>query len=275
MDKKIALESYLYGDDLDYSFDILDLEFWVDRIVMFPSLRPLKIEKVVRLCLFFRHNTDFCRELIKRAKDCVYLIFQLYKRGFFEFNDFGKIISSCDSFIFCYYFRKDIINFDSFILQKTKPPYIDELFFKNLNEIDLLIEYGFLPSSIEYCLKYDDVDVFKTINIYNHKYAKWSPFEWSTKPKSLDFLSFSGFFGSIKCFKFIMVNGNMINADVLASVVCSGSFDLFHCCLNEQSPSADCLCKSSEFCHLSLLSFMIFMGIEVNSQSENIFIIFV
>ena len=62
-----------------------------------------------------------------------------------------------------------------------------------------MIEYGFVPSSIEYCLKYDAIDEFTDFNITNQE-AKWNK-----KPKYLDLLSFSGYFGSIKCFKHIIM----------------------------------------------------------------------
>jgi len=92
-----------------------------------------------------------------------------------------------------------------------------------------MIEYGYLPSSIEYHLKYDAIDSF--INMYDLiPKAKWSPFEWSNKPEYLDLLSFARFFGSIKCFKHLLMKGFEIKENVLSMVVCSGCFDLFHLC---------------------------------------------
>ena len=52
------------------------------------------------------------------------------------------------------------IGFESLILSKSEPSDLDGSFLENANEIDISIQYGFLPSSIEYCLKYDDIDIF-------------------------------------------------------------------------------------------------------------------
>ena len=138
-----------------------------------------------------------------------------------------------DTFLLSYYFWKEIEDFGSFIKSKYKPGGFEETFFENANDIDQLIEYGFLPSSIEYCLKYDVIDSLLNMDDLNPK-AKWSLFEWSNKPEYLDLLSFAGFFGSIKCFKHLLMKGLEIKENVLSMVVCGGCFDLFHLCKGQQ-----------------------------------------
>jgi len=141
-------------------------------------------------------------------------------------------------------------------------------FLNNESDIDLLIEYGFLPSSIEYCLKYDDISAFKCFSFNTIINAKWSPFEWSQKPNSLDLLSFSGFFGSIQCFKHLLMNGFQINNSVISSVVCSGSLDLFHLCNHENIDYVECLCLASEFCQMPILKFLLENGVNLNSVNQ-------
>ena len=132
-----------------------------------------------------------------------------------------------------------------------------------------MIEYGFLPSSIEYCLKYDVFDILQDMEIF-HQEAKWSPFEWSNKPKYLDLLSFSGFFGSVKCFKHLLMNDFEITDQVLSMVVCSGCLDLLHLCQRQQSFTYDDIFMASEFFHLPLLVFMIENGADVNSKNYDV-----
>ena len=84
-----------------------------------------------------------------------------------------------------------------------------------------------MPSSIECILKYDVIDDLVGFNISKGE-AKWSLFEWSMKPQHLDLLSFSVFFGSIKCFKHLLMNGFEINDKVISMVVRGGCLDIFH-----------------------------------------------
>jgi len=65
------------------------------------------------------------------------------------------------------------------LLRKNKPVDFDESFIENANDIDQLIEFGYHPSSMEYCLKYDVIDDLLKIDNKNQE-AKWSPFEWSS-----------------------------------------------------------------------------------------------
>ena len=192
----------------------------------------------------------------------------MFKRGLFVFNEIEPFLRRKDTFLLCYYFRKEIDNFSDFLKNKDKPDSFNRSFFENTDHIDQMIEFGFFPSSIGYYLKYDIIDDFVESNILNQK-VKWSPFEWSYKPKYLDLLSFSGFFGSIKCFKHLLMKGFKINNNVLSMVVCSGCIDLFHLCKVQQYLSTDIVCRASEFCHISLLVFMLENGSDINSKNEN------
>jgi len=166
-----------------------------------------------------------------------------------------------------YYFRKEIDDFGSFIQCKYMPYGFDQSISNNEDIIDQLIEYGFQPSSIEYCLKYDVIDDLVDINILNQK-AIWSPFEWSSKPEYLDLLSFSGFFGSIKCFKHLLLKGFKMNENTRSMVVCGGCLDLFHLCQIPPIFTPENVCRASEFCHLSLLTFMSENGTVINSKDN-------
>jgi len=266
MEDKISFEEFLFGDG--YEIFINDIEFCVDRIVMLPKIRPHQLDKGVKLSVEYCKSFDFQRKLLEKSNECQVLIYQLYKKDVFVFEEIEPFLRIGDSFLLCYYFRKEIENFESFIRSRAKPIGFNESFFKNENDIDKLIEFGFLPSSIEYCLKYDVIDDILNIDNLNQK-AKWSPFEWSIKPEYLDLLSFSGFFGSIKCFKHLLMKGFEINENVLSMVVCGGCFDLFHLCQVRQFLIPDLVCKASEFFHLDLLVFMIENGADIKAKGKD------
>ena len=207
------------------------------------------------------------RKLLEKSIECPVLIYQLHKRGIFVFEEIEPFLKNDYTFLLCYYFRKEIKDFESFIKSKSKPYDIDESFFENENDMDQLIEYGYLTSSIEYCLKYDAINDLVVFDNFKKK-PSWSPFEWSKMPEYLDLLSFAGFFGSIKCFKNLLMKGFEINYYVLSMVVCGGSFDLFHICQGLQSVTLDLVCYASEFFHLPLLVFFLDNGAEKNANNK-------
>jgi len=263
----MLFEDFLYGDGIETSID--DWDFLSDRIIMLPKIRPHSLSKAVSLSLVYCQKPEFRGKLLCRSLECPVLMFLLYKEGVFSFLDFERFIERGDSLIFCYYFRKDIEDFNSFVDSKSRPYDFDESFVQNEHDLDLSIEHGFVPSSIEYCLKYDDVENLRDFDVVNVREAKWSPFEWSYKPGFLDLLSFTGFFGSINCFKHLLINGYHIREEVISSVVCSGSLDLFHICQKEKWINSENMSKSIIFCHQSFLEFFLENGLELNRKHSS------
>jgi len=265
MEEKIAFENFLYNDDKEIIIN--DMEFFVNRIVQLPKFRPHKLEMAVKLYVEYCQRSDFRQIILEKSNECPVLIYKLYQRGIFEFNEIEPVLMRRDVFLLCFYFYKKIADFKKYIRRKHIPYLFDESLLENLDNLDVLFEYGFKPSSVEYSLKYDDIDGLDSFSISTLE-AQWSPFEWSIKPQYLDLLSFSGFFGSIKCFKRLLMKGFEINEKVVLMVVCSGSLDLFHLCQVEASFTKECVCKASEFCHLSLLVFMSEIGVSLNEKDE-------
>ena len=267
MKEKICFERFLYGDSNPIIID--DIDFCVDRMIMLPKIRSHQLEKAVRLSVTYCGITDFRQKILEKINECPVLIYQLVKRGIFEFEEIAPFLSNRDTFLLCHYFREQIRDFESFIQSKNKPCSHELIFFENTNDIDQLIEFGFVKSSIEYCLKFDFIENIVIYDILNQE-AKWSPFEWSFKPENLDLLSFSGFFGSIKCFKYLLMKGFEINQGTISMVVCSGCYDLYHLCKGQQFLTPDIFLKTSEFCQLPLLVFMIENGFDINTKNADV-----
>jgi len=264
MNDQISFKRFLYGDGMEMTIN--DEDFCIDRTLMLPKIHPHKLEKALSISAKYCQAADFRRKMIKKSNECPVLIYKLYKRRVLGFEEIEPFLRSNGSFLLSYYFWKEISDFTCLISKKYKPFGIDESFFENTNEIDQLIEYGYHPSSIEYCLKYDIVDDFKNINDLFQE-AKWSPFEWSLKPENLDLFSFSGFFGSIKCFKHFLMNGARVNDNALSNVICSGCLDLFHLC-NVIPMNSQCLCKASMYFQLPLLVFYLENGADLHIRDR-------
>jgi len=268
-DKKIDFEKSLYGDvTTDIAREIIDVEFWADRIVCLPSFRPFNLETTVRLSIEYCKNTQFRHKLLEKALVCPVLIYRLFKSGVYVLNDVTDILNRRDSLVFCYYFWKEIQKFPEFIRKKRNDGCIDGDFCGNEEEYDLYIEYGFVPFSMEYCLKYDEIVKFRDIDTQNRQFAKWSPFEWSYKPSSLDLLSFSGYFGSIQCFKYLLMKGYPIIDEVRSLVIFSGNIDLFHISNRTESINFE-IFNASEYNRLSFLEYLVENGANLNENDQN------
>jgi len=271
MEERISFEHFLFGDGMEIT--ISDMEFCVDRVIMLPKIRPHQLERAVRLSIEYCQNDDFRRKVLEKSNECPFLVYQLFKKGVFEFEEMKPFLNSCDSLLLCYYFWKEIENFEMFIRYKNIPERYDTSFFNNSNDYDQMIEYGFVPSSIEYCLKYDAIEDLHNWSIISNE-SKWSPFEWSYKPDNLSTLSLSGLFGSIKCFKYLLMKGFEISEQVIHMIVCSGCVDLLHLCQTYRFITIECICKASEFYQISLLDFMIENGVDLNRDSVFVLILF-
>jgi len=269
MREKISFERYLFGDENEITIE--DVGFVVDRLIKLPQIRPHKLEQAITLSMEYSQNSDFVEKMIEKANDCPVLIYKLQMKEVITIEEILPFLRFRGTFILCHYFRKFIFDFDGLITNKKKPEEFDESFFQNSKHFDNLIEYGYLPSSIEYCLKYDDIDGFLNIHTLKRE-AIWSPFEWANKPKYLDLLSFSGYFSSINCFKHLLMNGYEINQKVISMVICSGCFDLYHLCKGEGSLTIENIFNVSEFCHLSLLEHMIENGADINAKNISILV---
>jgi len=268
MEERISFELSLFDGDRK-SVLINDLEFCVDRIMTFPKIRPQQLKKAVSLSEEYCQIAGFRRKMLEKANSCPVLIYRLFKRDVFIFEEIEPFLRNKNTFELCYYFRKEINDFETFINGKKIPDDFDGSFFNNENDIDQMIEYGFICSTIEYTLKYDVIEDLNHYHFLNQE-AKWSPFEWSLKPYYLDLLSFSGYFGSIKCFKHLMMNGFFINDKVMAMVVGSGCFDLFHLCMGKQIVTSEVICMASIFCNISLLDFLFENGYHIDENDISV-----
>jgi len=269
MEALIDLESFLYGDEVEAINEIVDVDFWVDRLITLPHLRPDKLDQAVRLCLSFCENQNFKNKVLKKMNKCPVLIYRLFQRGVLLFEEIEPYLTIEKSYILHVYFRKFIKDFGNIIYKMDKPNDFDEDLLEQDEKVDLLIQFGFLPSSLEYCLKYDDLGVFNDLDNKNEINVKWSPFEWARKPESLDILSFAVYFGSIKCFKHLIMKGYKIDDNARSLSVCCGSFDIFHICNEKPNYFPALLCKASEYYRMSLIAFLLENGVEINTMDRD------
>jgi len=85
MEQKISFETFLFDNGEETVID--DIEFCVNRIVMFPKIRPHQLEKVVSLSIKYCKLDDFRQKLLAKSNECPVLIYRLYKQGAIRFGN--------------------------------------------------------------------------------------------------------------------------------------------------------------------------------------------
>ena len=203
MDTLVSFEKLIYADKFPIKLsEITDVEFCANRLAFLPTFRPHTLDQVVLLCKEYCNNGEFKKELLDRASiSCPVIVYRLFISGIFSFFDIERYLSNKSCLLLGYYFKKYIDDFNKITKGKFFLLEFDEMYLKNENEYEILYKYGFFPGSLEYVLKYDDINALQnTFNEDTHKpeQMKWSPFEWSRRPDYLDILSFSAFFWFIE-----------------------------------------------------------------------------
>jgi len=270
-------ESLMSLPPVDEPRGIIDYEFLADRLACIPLFRPFLLNRVIGICHEYCKIYEFNRALLRNSLVLSPVIaHRLFKMGDFSIDDIIKDIEANISGLKLFYFRKYHQRIEDIIQETILKGFSFEYdFLGNISNIDLMIEYGFCPTSIEYCLKYDQIDdlqeLLSGISTLSEYQAQWNPFEWSLRPRCLDLLSFSGYFGSIKCFRVLLMKGYCLNSDVFDSVVCCGSSDLIQMCLSPLYDLKDYIFSASKYCHLSLLKFCIEQRVDVNSYEFSVY----
>jgi len=254
--EQISIEKMLYGDPPVFEYhEIQRKDFLVSLFGMYPKLRPHYLESFVFFCSLYLKEEFFRKIVLKKIFiECPTLIERLFRIKCFTKDEIQESLLFHRNKFLCLFFKNEIeVNSDGF---DSNNDCHDDL---NESELNSLIQFGFLPSSIEYCLKYDKFEEIECmiVNNPNKRECKWSPFEWSEKPKSLDFLSFSGFFSSIKCFRVLLLLDFVINDQVVCSVVCSGSMELFNFVSHHNQTSFSLLYEASRFFNLSIVEYLV------------------
>jgi hypothetical protein len=112
--------------------------------------------------------------------------------------------------------------------------------------------WGYLKDGIEYALKYDEFDVLRDLTTHvDFSFAETlslSPYECANE-EPISLLSFSAFYGSMKCFKFLLLNDLEMNEEVADFAVCSGNYEITRICEQRNCTFATAFKKSIEYLH--------------------------
>ena len=267
IDEQIAYENMVFEDVLlNVVINETRIKWISDIIINAISLKPFRLEYFVQLCRDFCISKEFKDYFLPFAAQFKpVIVHRLFEFGVYNINDVIEQLNSFQNYFLALYFIPFIPNLE----QLTESYVIPCLaHYPGLPELPELVQYGFARSSIEYYMKYDDIDNF--VVLYSHSRfnssatTTWSLFEWANRPKSDDFLSFSAHFGSIKVFKFLLMQGFQIDYITAQHSVKGGSLEILRLCFDYIQDSSIFMLTATECNNLEILSFLLENGAKLD-----------
>lgn len=208
--------------------------FFAYELSRFPGYRPHQLDTCINLCLKLQENGFFGGMLkplflqyallntpviISRLLD---LSFYCFEEIDTELNTYKQISSAI--FFYKYYpsFSERFRSFDQYYQWFAAERY----YLEDLNDF---LKYGWKKSSFGYALKYDDVELIRVLSVddnfdYNTS-IYWSLFEWSLSPSSRIAIDIAAHFGSVKAFKYLLINGGT-SEKLFISSIAGGSTEI-------------------------------------------------
>ena len=257
----LQFQNSLYsGDYLEKEIILFDGFSMANEIAEAVQIRPLEIERLANLCekliKIDEPRYSFRKCLISIGlKKSPKLIHILFLKGVYEMAEVVPILEGIGLVLPVCYFFEHICDFFVFIkgfddISKCRKRVFD-LCESDKSGLFSLFKYGCFISTVEYCIKYDIHELFVELSNQpsfgmNTPY-KWEPFEWSRKPNNMSYLSLSAWFGSIQCFRLLLIHGCQIERTTIQSAVFGGNLDILSISINKLGIAYDCLIESSEY----------------------------
>jgi len=266
-------ESIFNGDFPNKNGQIKSISLFGNTIIHAIGIRPLMIHKYVEICS--KYDYEYIKYILEHGITIIpAFIYFLFEKGLIPFDDIVETLIDKHELHPSIYFYDRIPDYQRFIADFSLNGDKKELaLLDKTGELFELINYGFKQNSIEYSLKFDDIEkleyIFSDPTINSNSKPEWSAFEWAFEPPELSVLSFSGFFGSIKCFKYLFLKGYTISNKVIDSIICGGSHEMFHIANNTSLLSTESKIAALKFYRNDFVNWIIEFGIQEPVFNEN------
>jgi hypothetical protein len=209
----------------------------IQIIISFYSIRPLQHQKIVKLLSLIILFSSFPLNCECIARKYPFLACHLAIAGIFSAADLSQMKSH---------------EFQVLYSSGLPIPWnFQQCFADRYQEKDFgleeIVEWGYERNSLGFFLKFNDFDNLQVqstdpgfdyeqeifISIYDNRRS------WMLEKESL--LSFSAFYGSVACFKFIFLNGSKVSRSVTKSSVKGGNHEILMICEQEHGDFTKCL----------------------------------
>ena len=251
-------------DEIIYNLNFLELEFSINKFlkinpyyiiktcIKVQNIRPFN-KKSISIFLKNLFNLNFFNKellnfLLKKSLNlCPLITYNLFKMNVFDIKEilneieFNKLKFA--SFFFIEYFE----NFNIFFQKYYSYDETERLILpinpdnKKIDLINQYINFGWPLNSIEYSIKFDELENFLNllnvlnINPNNYKFVhhKFDGIFAIKEGKSL--IDLCSHYGSLKCFKYLFLSYNL-NKN-LVSVIIGGNFEIINLLKDEIKPN--------------------------------------
>ena len=267
------IKKYLIEINNSNKYEILpkipidDIIFLTSEISLYLKIRSNNLKLLIEIIEYFNNIKEIKKIFLKYLKifclkKCPILIYHLIKINIFDFkNDIlpNKITEISRLVFYPFYLEyspKKVFFSNKLYFYYKKFNYLIN---NNIEKFEELINYGWAKGSIEYIIKYDEIELFKDFILKNPLISKekiiWSPFELKKKPINLDYYSLFGIFGSLNCFKYLLINlsenFNFLKYDLISS----GNLEMISLYKIEPSQYISSLINSNYFKYENLIEY--------------------
>jgi len=257
----ITFQRSLLDDNLVSSAIDIPFDFIVDSLILCIRVRPFSSERVIEVCRMYINSQDFRTLLLKKGiRTLPVLIFWLFHQGIYSIHEIVDELISHNHYFPSLYFAEEIRDFERLTMNFVDRSVYHDFFSNGM--LSGCIKYGFNISTPEYFLKYDLFESLQEfINGLDSIYLKpieWSPFEWTNKPPSplfekMNIMSMAALYGSLRCFRLLMIHGYIINGNVVEMSYCGGNFEIIQLCRDFSGTSSESILNSISYYSQELL----------------------
>ena len=219
---------------------IENINFLPVYLVDFVKKKPLKISLIIDLYSHLKKCTIFNAEFEKNIIKTSFNQYPIFLRKLLEL----KLISETNIKNICVYekeisklFFPELFSLDNFLNKQVSnyrkityitDPYYENLFKDNFKLLNEKIQYGWFKDSLEYFLKYDEKENFinKFNEMKNPLNTNFDQFEFFEDIKEISLINLACLYGSLKCFKFLLVSNHKIDVKNIEFAFINGNIEL-------------------------------------------------
>ncbi|OHS98735.1 hypothetical protein TRFO_08746 [Tritrichomonas foetus] len=213
--------------------------------------------ELTKACIRYTSKIELFMELLMKL-DNRYVI------AFIENNSFYKYFPQESSFVSSYLLKNCNININIFANPHRSSLYLQSCECEKIKEISNWVENYDIYSTL---LRKDDADNFSILAAKNHvdltKYrivpSKNERISYINH-ENISFIEYSAFFGSIKCFKYLLMNCNIHNflSSLPEYAVCSGNIEIIRLCEQHHCVfTGKCIENCVIYQHVEILSWLV------------------
>jgi len=271
MEKKISFEYQLFRDETpDNIEEIDDIDFVINTLVNLSRFKPQKYDLIFKFHQKYSERKEFKEKFLEKAlRQNFFFVSLLIEKNIYSSDDVAHSFGTPND-------TSSIVKLSN-LLCTIECPGIEssDVCQDTFDLTEKFINTNYLPGTIEYCLRFDDIDGLRSIYL-NPRVSQDQDIIIeieNTMNLSVNLLGACGFFGSIHCFKYLLSTKEfLIDQSVIECVICGGSIEIFQLCL--QPIGISCIVSklvilASCYNSLDLLVFMVENRADINEKTEN------